>query len=141
LPVACCPRRKSNLCLCKKPLLLPFTYGLVERNLCFCKQGKRAQGHKGTRGRCFYSYKIKNALITMTMVEVMFGLKKPLLLQETFAFARKAKGQKGNRGKFTLALQLCSSLASFALNSQATFLLLNQTQEKKGRPERRGKQV
>jgi len=35
----------------------------------------------------------------MTMVEVMFGFKKPLLLQETFAFARKAKGQKGQRAK------------------------------------------
>ena len=37
----------------EKQMVAPLTYGLLQetfacaRNLCFCKQGKRAQGHKG----------------------------------------------------------------------------------------------
>jgi len=45
------------------------------------------------------------AIITMTMVYLRFIArnlclcKKPLLVQETFAFARKAQGQKGKRAQ------------------------------------------
>jgi len=77
------PRRNLPTVYCKKPLLVQETFACA-RNLCFCKQGTRAQGHKGPLFLFLFKFKTtnQNEIEVMLVARNLCFFKKPLLFKE-----------------------------------------------------------